>query len=147
MAIRCNGLAVTLVLAAVTAALADDAIPRFAIVVNDSCVLTEYDIECYEIESHLIHLTADAYSRCSSFTRDEFLVPFKAFQIRVDSVVVYSGTVVSPIISYNPTGPTIVGPVGAYGSFFIGLGRDDGADPRDDERIVGVMRSIGVLKE
>ena len=131
-------------LVATIAIAADEPVPRFAIVVGDSCLITEHDIASYELASHRFFLTEAAHARRSSYSSSELdrSVPF---EVKVDGEVVRSGMVVTPLDSHHYEGPVIMAPLGARGEFTIAGTRGGESELRGDWRILDVMSQVGVL--
>ena len=112
-------------------------------------VISISDIVSYDVNTHEITLTADAFDRISNL-----VVPVRgtSFVVCVDKKLIYWGAFWTPISSLSFDGVTIMKPLGSRDTSVIKLGLGypgstffQGADPRINAEVMESLKKAGKL--
>ena len=114
----------------------------FRLEISDSIIFNSNQIDFYDFSSHLIYLK-DGHS--FSYSKSGF------FNVFVDSSLIYKGQMLPMYSSLMPMGPVINCSPTFYDKSIISIGFNqiiglDGSsniDPRNDERIINVLKKSG----
>jgi len=108
---------------------------RFRVEFSDSQVIDESKIDFYDFSSSLIYLKPGA-----SFTPNKDGGTFEVF---ANNERIYSGTIHPLYVSYLPQNSFINTSPSFYGNGVIHIGYTGNNDPRQDSRIVNVLKKKG----
>jgi len=117
---------------------------RLVLNIANHYILTENDIDRYDLDTHTIHLRPDL---CDRFSMQAILeLGLTApFQIAVDGELIYGGHFLSMLSSYMPPRPHLMISGARPGEIRIGPFENPDEDRRSDPRIMQTLSELGKL--
>jgi len=115
-------------------------------------LIQDGDIVHYELETHEIELSEDAFERIMDLFELPVDVDGIPFVVAVSGEPVYSGAFYTPASSLSYSGVVILQPLGGKPrTITLALGYPsveafEGQDPRSDPRIVQVLKGLGFIQ-
>jgi len=117
---------------------------RLVLNIGNHYILTENDIDHYDLDTHTIHLRPDLRDRFS--TQEILELGLTApFQITVNGELIYEGHFMSMLSSYMPPRPHLMISCARPGEIRIGPFENPDEDKRCDPRIMQTLSELGKL--